>query len=324
MPEEIIMPKFGWTMSEATITAWHKNVGDVVDEGDPLFSIETEKVNYDVEARASGVLRQILADAGQVVAVGEVVGYLDTEAAMLAAAPLKAGSLPQVLATRPEADAWVVPLAGTRRLIAERLRASLRDTAQVTLTTEVDAVRLVELHARLNETAEMSYNALLLAVVARALKSHPRLNSTLEGGAIHVHEEVHIGLAVDVPDGLLVPVLRHVERKDLATIGAESRALVERALAGHLSPDDLAGGTFTLTNLGMFGVDAFTPIVNPPQTAILGVGRLAHKPVVRSGRVEPGVTLSLSLSFDHQVVDGAPAARFLQEVAATIEAGEFV
>jgi pyruvate dehydrogenase E2 component (dihydrolipoamide acetyltransferase) len=159
--------------------------------------------------------------------------------------------------------------------------------------------------------------------VARALKTHPQLNSTLEGDAIHLHEQVHIGLAVDTPAGLLVPVLREVDRKDVATIGAESRALVERARTGRLSAADLSGGTFTLTSLGAFGIDAFTPIVNPPQTAILGVGRVAQKPVERDGRVEPGATLVQSLSFDHQVVDGAPAARFLQEIARAVEAGEF-
>lgn len=336
MPEEIIMPKFGWTMSEGTVTGWLKNVGDVVDEGDPLFSIETEKVNYEVEAREGGVLLQIVAQAGDVVAVGGVVGYLGTpaEAAERGIAVVGSSSAREQVEPGPVEDATVVaplaaegsrviPLSATRRTIAERMRGSLRESAQLTLTTSVDASGLVAARDRLTAQGDVGYHDLLLVVVAHALKNHAQLNSTLEDGAIHLHEHVHVGLAVDTPNGLLVPVVRDVDRKDALTIGRESRALAARARDGLLTAQDVEGGTFTLTNLGAYGIDVFTPIVNPPQTAILGVGRIVETPVVRAGRVEAGRTMSLSLSFDHQVVDGAPAARFLQEIARAIEAGAF-
>ena len=170
-----------------------------------------------------------------------------------------------------------------RGLIAERMAASHSQTAPVTLTAEADASALVELRRQLGaDGVQAGYNDLLLYVLARALREHPRLNVSLDGETIRVWKHIDIGLAVDTDRGLLVPVVRDVGSKGVAQLAAESAASAERARAGKRAPDELRGGTFTLTNLGMFGIDAFTPLINQPECAILGVGRI--KTAARGGR----------------------------------------
>jgi len=150
----------------------------------------------------------------------------------------------------------------------------------------------------------VSYNDLFLTILARALREHPRLNASLEEDAIKLWPQIDIGLAVDTDRGLLAPVVRGVERKGLAELAAETTALAQRARMGKCTPDELAGSTFTLTNLGMYGIDAFTPIINLPECAILGVGRIRTQPVWASDHVEPRQMVWLSLTFDHRLVDG--------------------
>lgn len=215
------------------------------------------------------------------------------------------------------------PLTGVREVIARRMRESAFTAPHVTLFTEADASALVEARGQLNTElapeTKISYNTLLVAVAARALREHPGLNACLAGNEIRRYNQINIGLAVDTDRGLLVPVIRNADRLDLVTIQQTGNALVERALAGKSLPGDLTGGTFTLTNLGMFDVDGFTPIINQPQAAILGVGRITARPVARGGEVEIRQMMTLSLSFDHRLVDGAPAARFLQRVKQLVE-----
>jgi len=218
-----------------------------------------------------------------------------------------------------------VPVEGLRQVIAERMSESHRTTARVTLTTEVDATAFVEVRDRLRESTpgelgfDLGYNDLLMKVAASGLKEFPALNARWAGEEIHQLERIHVGLAVDTERGLVVVVVRDTDQKGLLAIGSELRALVERAQAGASLPDDLRGGTFTITNLGMYDVDAFTPIINLPETAILGAGRIKEKPVAMEGRVCIRPTMWLSLTFDHRVVDGAPAARFLQRTKHLIE-----
>jgi len=219
-----------------------------------------------------------------------------------------------------------IPLRGVRGVIAERMLSSHLNTARVTLHTEIDATDLVAYRERLRaesgtgERRAPGYNAILGALVARALREHPALNARQEGDAILLLDEVNIGFAVDTERGLLVVVVRGADRKTDDQIEAELGGLVGRALQGSSQPDDLTGSTFTVTNLGSFGIDAFTPVINPPEVAILGVGRIIKKPVAVEGQVALRSMLTLSLSFDHRLVDGAPAARFLQRVAALIQA----
>jgi pyruvate dehydrogenase E2 component (dihydrolipoamide acetyltransferase) len=216
-----------------------------------------------------------------------------------------------------------IPLTGIRGVIARRMSESAFTAPHVTLFTEADATALVEARAQLNAElapeVKISYNTLLIAIVARALREHPRLNACVVGEEIRLYDDVHVALAVDTEWGLLAPVIRHADRLDLVSIQRISDELLQRALAGKGLPDDLAGGTFTITNLGMFDVDGFTPIINQPQAAILGVGRIASKPVALGNEVTIRQVVTLSLSFDHRIVDGGPAGRFLQRVRQLVE-----
>jgi pyruvate dehydrogenase E2 component (dihydrolipoamide acetyltransferase) len=231
-------------------------------------------------------------------------------------------------AAAPEREGPTVrPLSGVRRIIAERMGTSAQTAARVTLVREVDATELVHARERLKETVAEdwgfvpSYSDLLGVIVARALREFPYMNArlTADGTAIEQLPAVNLGVAVDTERGLLVPVVHDADRKGLRAFATERRELEERARAGRARPDDLVGGTFTLTNLGMYGVDAFTPIINLPEVAILGVGRIGRKPVVREGQVVVRQMCTLSLAFDHRLVDGAPAARFLGRIAQLVE-----
>ncbi len=246
----------------------------------------------------------------------------------IARADVEAAARAAEVAPAPAAAVTAVPMSPTRKIIAERMAASAHTTAAVTLTTEADATELVRLRRQLKTDAEMtgqpvpSYNDLLAKIVAQALMEHPALNARLEGDKIIMSHAVHIGLAVDTERGLLVPVLRDVQTKTVRQIARESAQLVERVRAGKANADDLRGSTFTITNLGMYEIDAFTPIVNPPECAILGVGRIVPKQVVIDAEAEKVAVrqmVFLSLTFDHRLVDGAPAARFLQRVKQFLE-----
>ncbi|RME56056.1 MAG: 2-oxo acid dehydrogenase subunit E2, partial [Caldilineae bacterium] len=215
-----------------------------------------------------------------------------------------------------------IPVRGVRQVVAERMLASVQSTAQLTLHTHADATRLRALRARLKSSPremglqDVTINHLVLFAVARSLLAHPALNAHFQGDAIHQFRTVHLGVAVDAPRGLMVPVVRHAERRSLKNLAEEARRLTEACRSGRITPDELSGGTFTVTNLGAFGVESFTPILNPPQVAILGVGAIRPQPVEEAdGGVGFAPHMGLSLTIDHQAVDGAQAARFLQTLA---------
>jgi pyruvate dehydrogenase E2 component (dihydrolipoamide acetyltransferase) len=216
-----------------------------------------------------------------------------------------------------------IPHSALRRTIADRMTRSAFTAPHVTLMTEAEATNLVSARSQLNQEVEaadkISYNALLAALTARALREHPNVNARWEADGIYLLEEINIALAVDTERGLVTPVLRNVDRLNLVEIQRGYAALADRALAGRSLPDDYASGAFTITNLGAAEVDGFTPIINPPQAAILGVGRIVEKPVARDGAVVIRPMATLSLSFDHRIVDGAPAARFLQRFKQLVE-----
>jgi pyruvate dehydrogenase E2 component (dihydrolipoamide acetyltransferase) len=206
-------------------------------------------------------------------------------------------------------------LDGIRGAIAKRMHASLQTMAQLTLTRQIDVTELVRLQPRLKEQSGISLTDLLLKGVATALVRHPRLNATLEDDVVTIHPAVHVGLAVSLDDGLIVPVLRDAQEKSLAQISAEARQLAEKARTNTAKPSEVSGSTFTVTNLGAYGIDAFTPIVNPPEVAILGVGR-ANEVLVRQGNdLSWRTVITFSLTIDHRAVDGAPGAQFLQTLA---------
>jgi pyruvate dehydrogenase E2 component (dihydrolipoamide acetyltransferase) len=235
-------------------------------------------------------------------------------------AELLAGDVPEITKR--------VPLTGVRKIIAERMGDSVHTTARVTLVMEVDATEFVGMRERLKATVSEAwgftpgYNDLLAKIVAAALREYPYMNARLTPDAIEHLGHINMGMAVDTDRGLLVPVIRDADRKSLRQFGKEFRELVERARAGRSLPDDLSGGTFTITNLGTHDVDAFTPVINMPEAAILGVGRIAPKWVFSPDQPDRPVLRqmwTLSLVFDHRVVDGAPAARFLQYIKNIVE-----
>lgn len=213
------------------------------------------------------------------------------------------------------------PEATIRRSIARRLTESHVETAPVTLSTEADATDFVALRAEL-DVPHLTYNDLFLKLTAVALAEHPDLNASWRNGSVHRHDEIHIGIAVDTNAGLLVPVITNVDARDLSDLARETSDLVQTARQGDLKAEHLQGGTFTITNLGAYGIDVFTPILNLPECAILGVGRIAARPAVYEGRVVPRDMVALSLTFDHRVVDGGPAARFLDTVRRHVECPE--
>jgi pyruvate dehydrogenase E2 component (dihydrolipoamide acetyltransferase) len=219
----------------------------------------------------------------------------------------------------------VIAIRGVRALIAERMLQSAQGTARVVLMTEVDATQLVAWRDQLrrkypDQGRTIGYTELLVFLTARALCAFPYMNASQRGDAIHLLTDINVGVAVDTDRGLLVPVIHHADRKGVLEIQTELARLAEMARKGQIPPDDLTGGTFTLTNLGMWEIDAFTPVINPPEIAILGVGQIAPRPAAFGQQVIVQQRTTLSLAFDHRLVDGAPAARFLQRIKQWIEA----
>jgi pyruvate dehydrogenase E2 component (dihydrolipoamide acetyltransferase) len=337
----------------------------------------SEKVTYDVEAPASGVLRKILAEEGVDVPVAGTLGFIaepdeplpEIEEAMAVAPPERieeeAVALPEkeivekarerILASPAakrlarehgidlakvkgsgpegrivEADVRryleeemapkprireVIPLTGIRKTTAERVSLSARTAPHSTITMEIDMSKAV----RLREETGASYTDILVEAVAKALEEHPNLNASLEREQIRIYEDINIGVAVATEKGLVVPVIHNANKKSLTQIAATLKELVEKAREGKLTKEDITGGTFTITNLGTYGVEVFIPIINPPEAAILGVGRVAEKTVMVNNEMKVKPVMHLSLSFDHRVVDGAPAAKFLQRVKQILE-----
>ena len=397
MPIEVAMPKFGLTMHEGTVQRYFKAVGESIAAGEPLYEVETEKVLYEVEAPAAGIVAVWLVEEGATVDCGVAVAVLaepgedvaelggrygarvssnGAHNPSLAAAPqhqTQATSAPapstggarrpvspvarklaaelgvnvdaiegtgpggrvtredvERAAKQPKAatapiaapGATRTPLRGARKTIAERMHQSLRDSAQLTITTDADVTPATELRARLKNEFDLTYTDMIVHAAARALLRHPRVAARLEGAEIVAPAQIDIGIAVALSEGLIVPVIHDAARRQLREIAIESKALGEKARTGHLKLEDVTGGVFTVTNLGTYGVDAFTPILNPGETGILGVGRIVEKPAIYRGEIARRAMMTLSLTFDHRVVDGAPAAEFLQTVIEFFNYGE--
>ncbi len=217
-----------------------------------------------------------------------------------------------------------IPIRGIRKIISENMMLSLTTQAQLTLHTEASAIHLRDLRSAFNdplrgEAPPVSYNAIIVKAAALALRRYPLLNASVDGQDIKIWEQIHIGVAMDFGDGLLVPKIRNADTKSVRVISAELDELAEKAAGRRLLPDDLQAGTFTITNLGSSDIDHFTPIINPPESAILGVGRIIEKPWVREGLVVAEPRLALSLTFDHRIIDGALAGQFLKTIKDNLE-----
>ncbi len=213
----------------------------------------------------------------------------------------------------------ILPFTGMRKIIAERMESSAFSAPHVTLFKEVDVAGLVAARERIlaaePDLEGLSYTVFIAAMTARALTEYPEVNSRIEGDHIRRMSQVHVGIAVALDDGLVVPVIHHTAEWSVKELAAKARALIVKAKAGGLLPEEMQGGTFTVSNLGSLGIDGFTPIINQPECAILGLGRIIDKPAALEGQVVVRPMMTLSLSFDHRIVDGVPAARFLNRIA---------
>lgn len=220
----------------------------------------------------------------------------------------------------------LVPLNRIRRVTAQRMAESARTVARVTEVMEIDMTEAVRFRTQLQAEFEKRYNtrlpwdAILAKACAIALREHPTVNAQWAETGIRLMPDINIGIAVAIPEGLMVPVLKQVDRKSLVELARELLTLADKARAGKLGIDEITGGTFTITNLGGYGIETFTPIVNPPEAAILGVGRIARRPAVVNDQIVPRDLMYVALSFDHRVLDGAPAAAFLQRLKEVLEA----
>jgi pyruvate dehydrogenase E2 component (dihydrolipoamide acetyltransferase) len=289
-------------------------------------TVANQGSNSGVEVRASPLAKRLAREAGIELATvqgsgtGGRITKQDVEKAILGRQP--SGS---VTTATPSPAGGLIPFNKVRAIIAERMLTSSRDTASVTITCTVDATELVSMRAQLNEELRdrlgfsISYNDILIMIVAKSLREFPYMNARQEKDALRLISEVHIGLAVDTKRGLLVVVVRDADTKSILEISQDAQDKAQRAIDGKVAPDELSGGTFTITNLGAFGVEAFTPIINPPEVGILGIGHIAQEPMAYRGEICLRHRMVLSLTFDHSLVDGAPAARFLKRVRDLIE-----
>ncbi len=412
MAEIVRMPKLSDTMTEGTVAAWHKKVGDKVKSGELLAEIETDKATMEFESYVDGILLYIGVEKGKTVAVdallavfgkegedvsaivaAEGVAPAAKEEAPIAATPAPSAPAPVVEAPKSTAPVAVAPvsapasapkpvndgrmrvsplakklaedkglplqyipgsgdggrivrrdidafMAGAavqsanavesyteenvsqmRKTIARRLAESKFTAPHFYLTMEIDMGRAVEARAAMNAAtgSKVSFNDMVIKATSLALKQHPKVNSSWRGDTIRYNHHVHMGVAVAVDEGLLVPVVRFADTKSLAQINQEVKVFVDKAKNKKLQPSDWEGNTFTISNLGMFGIEEFTAIVNPPDACILAVGAIREVPVVKNGMVVPGHTMKLTLSCDHRVVDGASGSAFLQTLKAMLE-----
>jgi len=280
------------------------------------------------EARASPVARKLAEEYGidlttikgtgpdGRIVKGDVLRAVEERRAAVPAVPPGAVAP----AFKPPSVAKTLPLLGTRKTIAERLTYSFHTVVPVTVTMEVNMEKLLDHHESIRATmGDVSLTALILKAVAKALESHAILNSTLDGNEIKIFEDINIALAIDTPDGLITPVIRNSNKKSVVEISDAIRELTEKAMQHKLSLEELLGGTFTVTNMGPYDVEIFAPIINPPQSAILGIGRIAKRAVIINDQIVIRPVANLSLVFDHRVTDGVPAAKFLQEVKRILE-----
>jgi pyruvate dehydrogenase E2 component (dihydrolipoamide acetyltransferase) len=221
-----------------------------------------------------------------------------------------------------ESDNVEIPLTGMRAVIAQRMMESVQTTAQVTLHTEVDMSEIVARHASDKLQLPVTYTDYIVSACAKSLRQHPNINARITDKGLQTSKNINIGLAVSTEDGLIVPVIDTVDRLSLDEIAQERIRLVEKARKGQLIPPDYSGGTFTVTNLGTYEIDGFTPILNQPELAILGVGRIIERVVVYRGNIAKRHMMTLSLTIDHRIIDGAPGAAFLQTIKQLLETAQ--
>ncbi len=344
MSAEIKVPAVGESISSGIISLWHRQDGDYVRAGDLLFTLDTDKVSTEVAAQAAGVVR-IKSPADTEVKIGEVVGLIEEapEPAAAPVAPVPAAapvvSPASAPAPAPPAPAPATPvelepqerrvtrkkLSPLRKKISTQLVAAQRNAAILTTFNECDMAAVMKLRADVQETFQakhgikLGFMSFFIKAVVDALKSEPQINSRLDGDELvqnHFHD---IGVAVGTERGLIVPVIRDADRKTFAELENDLAYYAKRAREGAITIEDLQGGVFTISNGGVYGSLLSTPILNPPQSGILGMHKIQERPVAVEGRVVIRPMMYLALSYDHRVVDGREAVTFLVRVKEAVE-----
>jgi len=357
MAISVVMPALEMAQETGKLLAWRKKEGDQVTKGEPLLEIETDKVVLEVEAPADGILAAVTSFEGAQVPVGQTIAWIvapgeqpPASASTSAPAARAVAEAPRIspkakrLAKELGVDLSRVAGAGPdgvitgedvqraaessqpqppglnaiARLMAERTTQSWTTTPHFFLVREINATGLVA--AREQFGAGITFTDLLVALTARVLAKHPKMNASWAGDSIRLNPDANISIAIAVKDGVVGAVIQNADDSSLGDIARHRSDLTERTRAGRLHPPDVSGGTFTISNLGMLGIDAFSAIITPPQAAVLAVGRIADRVVPVDG--QPGIRpmMTITLSSDHRVVDGAQAAAFLNDLAGALEA----
>jgi len=347
---EIKVPSLGESETEATLVAWLKNEGDMVAVDDVLAEIESDKITMEITALDNGVLKSVFKQADATVEPEEVIGLIDdsvqpeikdTPSAPEPKVEIEPEPVAETPAKEPEAVVKApvspppavsgdrneerVPMSRLRRRIAERLKQAQNTAAMLTTFNEVDLQAVMDLRSRFGTSfherhgVKLGFMSFFVRAVCQAVSQYPALNAYIEGDDIVYHNYVDIGIAVSSDKGLIVPVLRDAHRMGLAEIEKGIAALADKARHGGLTPDDLKGGTFSITNGGVFGSMLSTPILNPPQSGILGMHNIKKRPVVVSDTIVIRPMMYLALSYDHRLIDGSDAVRFLVAVKEALE-----
>lgn len=355
MKLEVRVPTLADSIASGTLLPWRKQVGETVARDDTLVDLETDKVIMEIPAPASGILVEVRQPEGAVVKAEEVLAVIETgEGASVAAAPAAADKSPapaQAAAEKPaaaarlaatsaaplpEATAMAVPAGATRRepmsrlrrRVAERLVAAQHTAAMLTTFNEVNMQPVNELRQRYKAEFEvrhgvkLGYMSFFVRAVCAALEQFPIVNAAIDGSDIVWHADADIGIAISSPRGLVVPILRRAQILDSAQIEAAIADFAMRARDNKLTLEELTGGTFSITNGGVFGSLLSTPILNPPQSAILGMHTIQERPIAENGQVVARPMMYLALTYDHRLIDGRDAVQFLIEVKTALEAPE--
>ena len=352
---DIVVPTLGESVSSATVARWLKKAGDAVAADEPLVELETDKVTVEVNAPVAGVIAAIAADTGAEVAPGSVLGSIQAGAAAAAKpaaaapapapkpaaapapapaagsghAPLPAAAPASAPAPRPsrppEAGEERVKMTRLRATIARRLKEAQNTAAMLTTFNEVDMSAAMALRTEYRDAFEkrhgvkLGFMSFFVKACIAALKEFPAVNAEIDGDEIVYKNFVHMGIAVGGPSGLVVPVLRNADTLGFAEIEKRIGEFGKRARDGALKLDELAGGSFTITNGGIYGSLMSTPILNPPQSGILGMHKIQDRPMAVAGKIEIRPMMYIALSYDHRIVDGKEAVSFLVRVKESVE-----
>ena len=354
MAHDVIMPALGIAQDTGRIVAWLRSEGDAVTEGEPLIEVETDKTTVQLDAPATGTLARVSHFDGADVPVGQTIavilapGEVDAAPAPASERPPASPKARRIAAERgialesiggtgpagaiTAADVAAAPSRSAPRggdqpfgrtwgVMARRMVESWTTAPHFSLERDVRADRIIALLTAVRRRTDqrLTITDVLVRLAAAALREHPAVNVAWDGAGPAVRKHINVGLAVALPDGLVVPVIHRADTLDLAGVARRRSELVAAARAGRLAPADLADGTFTITNLGMFGVDRFTAILNPPQAAILAVGRIAERVIAVGGNSVVAPMVSLTLTGDHRAIDGARLAAYLTTLAQLVE-----